>query len=61
MSWLTYKKPKKYYHYDSIPLVLKNIGRTAEYASDIAETAINETINEIMESKKVERGNKRHE
>jgi hypothetical protein len=49
------------YHYDSIPLVLENIGRTDEYASDIAETAINGTINEIMESKKVERGNKRHE
>jgi phosphate uptake regulator len=37
---------------DSIRLVLENIGGTAEYASDIAETAINETISEIMESKK---------
>jgi hypothetical protein len=31
---------------------LENIGGTAEYASDIAETAINETISGIMESKK---------
>lgn len=40
------------YHTYSIRLVLGNIGKTAEYASDIAETAINETISEIMESKK---------
>jgi phosphate uptake regulator len=39
-------------HSDSIRLVLEKIGGTAEYASDIAETAINETISGIMESKK---------
>jgi phosphate uptake regulator len=48
------------YHYDSILLVLENIVRTAEYTSDVAETAINETINEIMESKKGG-GDKTHE
>jgi phosphate uptake regulator len=40
------------YHSGSIRLFLGNIGRIAEYASDIAETAINETISEIIESKK---------
>jgi phosphate uptake regulator len=48
------------YHYDSLLLVLENIVRTAEYTSDIAETAINETINETMESKKGG-GDKTHE
>jgi hypothetical protein len=39
---------------------LEKIGGTAEYASNIAETAINETISEIMESKKGG-GNQTHE
>ena len=39
-------------HSDSIRLILEKIGGTAEHASDIAETAINETISGIMESKK---------
>ena len=46
------KSKEVHCHSDSIRLVLENIGGTAEYASDIAETAINETISEIMESKK---------
>jgi len=33
----------------SVKLVLEDIRRTAEYASDIAEAAINETIDEIVE------------
>lgn len=35
-------------HAGSIRLVIEDIRRTAEYASDIAETAINETIDEII-------------
>lgn len=46
------KSKEVHCHSDSIRLVLENIGGTAEYATDIAETAINETISEIMESKK---------
>jgi hypothetical protein len=33
----------------SIKLVLEDIRRTAEYASDIAEAAMNETIDEVIE------------
>lgn len=33
----------------SIKLVLEDIRRTAEYASDIAEAALNETIDEVIE------------
>lgn len=33
----------------SIKLALENIRRTAEYASDIAEAAMNETIDEVIE------------
>jgi phosphate uptake regulator len=33
----------------NIKLVLENIRRTAEYASDIAEAAMNETIDEVIE------------
>jgi phosphate uptake regulator len=33
----------------NIRLALENIRRTAEYASDIAEVAINETIDEVTE------------
>ena len=46
------KSKEVHCHSDSIRLVLENIGGTAEYASDIVETAINETISEIMESKR---------
>lgn len=34
----------------SVKLVLEDIRRTAEYASDIAEAALNETIDEVIES-----------
>jgi phosphate uptake regulator len=34
----------------SIKLVLEDIRRTAEYASDIAEAALNETIDEVIEN-----------
>jgi hypothetical protein len=30
-------------------LIIEDIRRTAEYASDIAEAAINETIDEVIE------------
>ena len=33
----------------SIKLALEDIRRTAEYASDIAEAAMNETIDEVIE------------
>ena len=33
----------------SVKLVLEGIRRTAEYASDIAEAALNETIDEVIE------------
>jgi hypothetical protein len=33
----------------NIKLVLEDIRRTAEYASDIAESALNETIDEVIE------------
>ncbi|MCI0564960.1 MAG: phosphate uptake regulator PhoU [Nitrososphaera sp.] len=33
----------------NLKLVLENIRRTAEYASDIAEAALNETIDEVIE------------
>jgi phosphate uptake regulator len=33
----------------SVKLVLEDIRRTAEYASDIAEAALNETIDEVIE------------
>jgi hypothetical protein len=33
----------------NIKLALENIRRTAEYASDIAEVAMNETIDEVTE------------
>jgi phosphate uptake regulator len=46
------KSKEVHYHSDSIRLVLENMEITAEYASDIAETAINEAISEIRESKK---------
>jgi hypothetical protein len=36
-------------HLDAIKLVLEDIRRTAEYASNIAESAINETIEEVIE------------
>jgi phosphate uptake regulator len=41
-------KKKEMAHFDIIRLILEDIRRTAEYASDIAETAINETINEVI-------------
>ncbi len=34
----------------NISLALENIRRTAEYASDIAEVAINETIDDVTEN-----------
>jgi phosphate uptake regulator len=37
------------YDQTNIRLALENIRRTAEYASDIAEVAINETIVEVTE------------
>jgi phosphate uptake regulator len=46
------KSKEVHCHSGSIRLVLENIGGTEEYASDIAETAIDETISEIMESRK---------
>ena len=46
------KSKEVHCHSGSIRLVLENIGGTDEYASDIAETAIDETISEIMESRK---------
>jgi phosphate uptake regulator len=42
----------------TLKLALENIRRTAEYASDIAEAALNETIDEVIEKKLV--GSKRH-
>ena len=33
----------------NIKLALEDIRRTAEYASDIAEAAMNETIDEVIE------------
>ncbi len=33
----------------NVKLVVENIRRTAEYASDIAKAAMNETINEVIE------------
>ena len=41
-------KKKEMTHFDVIRLILEDIRRTAEYASDIAETAINETIDEAI-------------
>ena len=46
------KSKEVHCHSGSIRLVLENIGGTEEYASDIAETAIDETISKIMESRK---------
>lgn len=40
----------------SIKLALEDIRRTAEYASDIAETAMNETIDEVIEKHVAPRG-----
>jgi phosphate uptake regulator len=40
----------------SIKLALENIRRTAEYASDIAEAAMNETIDEVIEKHGASRG-----
>jgi phosphate uptake regulator len=37
----------------SIKLVLEDIRRTAEYASDIAEVALNQTIDEVIEKQSV--------
>lgn len=45
---IAYVKKKRLPHFDSIRLILEDIRRTAEYASDIAETAINETIHKII-------------
>ena len=39
----------------NIKLALESIRRTAEYASDIAEVAINETISEVTEKQSVNR------
>ena len=47
-------KEKSIPHSDIVRLILEDIRRTAEYASDIAETAINETINEIIGKHKVQ-------
>jgi len=33
----------------TLKLIVEDIRRTAEYASDIAEAAINETISEVIE------------
>jgi phosphate uptake regulator len=41
-------KKKDLPHFDLVRLILEDIRRTAEYASDIAETAIDGTINEIV-------------
>jgi len=41
----------------SIKLALEDIRRTAEYASDIAEAAMNETIDEVIEKHTALRGN----
>jgi phosphate uptake regulator len=43
------EKEKKMRDAGSAKLILEDIRRTAEYASDIAEAAINETIDEIIE------------
>ncbi|MGH9991978.1 MAG: PhoU domain-containing protein [Nitrososphaera sp.] len=40
----------------NMKLILENIRRTAEYASDIAEAAMNETIEEVIEKHGVVRG-----
>ena len=57
MSQLAYKKAKKFTIILTVyNIVLENIGGIAEYASDIAETAISEIISEIRESKKGEGG-----
>jgi phosphate uptake regulator len=40
----------------SIKLALEDIRRTAEYASDIAEAAMNETIDEVIEKHSASRG-----
>lgn len=40
----------------SIKLVLEDIRRTAEYASDIAEAALNETIDEVIEKQTALKG-----
>jgi hypothetical protein len=45
---MEYVKKKELPHFDSIRLILEDIRRTAEYSSDIAETAINETIHKII-------------
>lgn len=42
------KKEADSVHSASVRLIIEDIRRTAEYASDIAETAINETIDEII-------------
>ena len=39
----------------NIKLALENIKRTAEYASDIAEVAMNETIEEVIEKQSANR------
>ena len=49
---IAYVKKKELPHFDSIRLILEDIRRTAEYASDIAETAINETIHKIISTNK---------
>lgn len=41
----------------SVKLALEDIRRTAEYASDIAEAAMNETIDEVIEKHTALRGN----
>lgn len=45
-------KKKDMPHFDLVRLILEDIRRTAEYASDIAETAINETVDRIIGDKR---------
>ena len=42
----------------SIKLVLEDIRRTAEYASDVAEAALNETIDEVIEKQSAAKASK---
>jgi hypothetical protein len=43
------EKDSRVHDLGNIKLVLEAIRRTAEYASDIAEVAMNETIDEVTE------------
>ena len=51
----TLEKDNDVHDQANIKMALENIRRTAEYASDIAEVAINETIGEVTEKHSVNR------